>query len=234
MSDDTDGVAACVAVSCCCMSSIGLPLMFFLIPLYTNPHNPAFSVQKFYVPAFNKTANNSTSSTIAFNIKLQNQNTAIGLYYDHSVNLTIAYTSKQTNDEFIWQYSVPKFYQGNAQSRRLVDEIQMVGENVAVWNQTVVAENAWTPRSRAMMTRLEPLQLFRVDIATKVRFKLVGNHGKLLVVSALVPVNPNSGELYTKHGIMTSVASRIGWSSGGQVVVLLVSTVISIIFVYDL
>ncbi|KAI3747280.1 hypothetical protein L6452_09734 [Arctium lappa] len=230
MSDDMECPELCVAVSCCGIFSIGLPLMFILIPLYTNPHNPAFSIEEFYVPAFNKTANNSTTNAIAFNIKLQNQNTAIGLYYDHSVNLTIAYTSKQTNEKFIWQYSVPKFYQGNAQSRRLVDEIQMVGENVAGWNQTVVAENAWTPRSRSMMTQLEPLQLFKVDIVTKVRFKLIGNHGKALVVSALVPVNPNSGKLFTKDRIMTSVASGIRWS-GGHVMVLVVSTVISIIFV---
>lgn len=96
-----------------------------LVKLYVNPHDPAISIEEFYVEAFNKTANNATSNSISFNIKLQNKNTGVGLYYIDPVNVTFSYTSTQTKQTFIWQYSAPKFYQGNAQSRRLIDEIQI-------------------------------------------------------------------------------------------------------------
>ncbi|KAJ9549915.1 hypothetical protein OSB04_022458 [Centaurea solstitialis] len=211
-----------------CMVTPLLILLVVMLVLYVNPKNPEFSVEKFYVSAFNKTSSNATTNTISFDIKLRNQNKAIGLYYDDPVNLTFSFTPRETNAQIIWKYSVPKFYQGNAQSRRLRDVIQPLGAHeISVFNRTAVAEHASVLPTGAITTGLEPLLYFKVDFVTKVRFKLIGkHHAKEVVVSADVPIGVNTGEKFAKRGIQASEGSRI---IGGQVAVMVVLAAINFI-----
>ncbi|KAI3727494.1 hypothetical protein L6452_16110 [Arctium lappa] len=213
-----------------CMVTPLLIVLVVMLVLYVNPKNPEFSVEKFYVSAFNKTSSNATTNTISFDIKLRNQNKAIGLYYDDPVNLTFSFIPRETNNQIIWKYSVPKFYQGNAQSRRLRDVIQpLEAPEISVFNETVVVEHASVLPSGAITTGLEPLLYFKVDFVTKVRFKLIGkHHAKELVVSADVPIGANTGEKYAKRGIQASAASGIGWGAA-KVAAMVVLTSINFI-----
>lgn len=204
-----------------------------MLVLYVNPKNPEFSVEEFYVSAFNKTLSNATGNTISFNIKLRNQNSAIGLYYDDPVNVTFSYIPRESNNEIIWKYSVPKFYQGNAQSRRLIDEIKPLGAlETPVFNQTVLAlaEHSTILPYGAITTGLEPLLYFKVDIVTKVRFRLIGKpHAKDFALSASVPIGANTGEKFAKRGIQASSASGIS-CSGAEAAVMVVLTAVNLIF----
>ncbi|KAK1438720.1 hypothetical protein QVD17_04530 [Tagetes erecta] len=214
----------------CCVTPLIIVLVVMLV-LYVNPKNPEFSVEQFYVSAFNKTASNATSSTISFDIKLRNQNAAIGLYYDDYVNVTFSFIPRETNDKIIWKYSVPKFYQGNAQSRRLIDVIKPIGApDTPVFNQTVVAAHSSVLPLGAMDTGLESLLYFRVDFVTKVRFKLIGkHHAKEFGLSANVPIGATTGEKFEKRGVQAGAASGIGWGRT-QSAMMAVLTAISLLF----
>ncbi|KAD3641207.1 hypothetical protein R6Q59_003831 [Mikania micrantha] len=214
-----------------CLVTPMIIVLIVMLVLYVNPKNPEFSVEQFYVSAFNQTYSNSTSSTISFDIKLRNQNAAIGLYYDGPVNITFSFIPRETNNKVIWKYSVPKFYQGNAQSRRLRDVIMPLGPpDVPVFNQTVVAEHSSVLPAGVMMTGLEPLVYFRVDFVTKVRFKLIGkHHAKDFALSADVPIGATTGEKFAKRGIQAGAGSRMGWGRSKSVV-MVVLTAISLIF----
>ncbi|XP_024993049.1 protein NDR1-like [Cynara cardunculus var. scolymus] len=177
-----------------------VPLLVVLLVLYVNPENPSFKVEKFYVPAFDKTSNADPSDTIFFNIKLQNRNKAIGLFHDDPLNLTISYTPIKTDHKFTWQYSVPKFYQGNHHSRRLIDVVQMPAVDGFTWNQTVVADQVGI--QPIMNMGFEPVVFFKVDIESKVRFKLIGrSRGKEAVMSVQVPVHSNTGAMFDEEGM---------------------------------
>ncbi|KAI3747282.1 hypothetical protein L6452_09736 [Arctium lappa] len=188
------------------------PLLVVLLVLYVNPENPSFSVEKFYVPAFDTTSNVDPIDTIFFDIKLQNRNKAIGLFHGDPLNVTISYTPIKTDHKFTWQYSVPKFYQGNHHSRRLIDVIQMAGVDGSVWNQTVVADQV---RIQPMKMGFEPVVFFKVDIMSKVRFKLIGrNHGKEVVMSVQVPVHSNTGAMFDEKGMKEEEEEDNGGSLG--------------------
>nr|GEU78705.1 protein NDR1-like [Tanacetum cinerariifolium] len=127
--------------------------------------------------------------------------------------------------------SVPKFYQGNAQSRRLIDVIAPLGSpDMPVFNQTAVIEHSSFLPSDAISTGLEPLVYFKVDFVTKVRFKLIGKpHAKDFTLSAEVPIGANTGQKFAKRGIQASAAPGNGWGRT-QAAVMVVLTTISLIF----
>ncbi|KAF5755312.1 hypothetical protein HanXRQr2_Chr17g0801391 [Helianthus annuus] len=215
-----------------CVVTPALIVLVVLLVLYVNPKYPEFSVEEFYVPAFNKTSSNTTSSTISFNVKLRNQNAAIGLYYDGPVNVTFSFIPRETKNKVVWEYSVPKFYQGNAQSRRLIDVIKPLGaSDTPVFNQTAVAEHSSVLPFGAINTGLEPLVYFRVDFVSKVRFRLIGkHHAKVFALSADVPIGTTTGEKFAKRGIQAGAASRIGWGGAQSAVMVVLLTAINLMF----
>nr|GFA17257.1 protein NDR1-like [Tanacetum cinerariifolium] len=156
----------------------------------------------------------------------------IGLYYDGPVDVTFSYIpSRETNNKTIWKYSEPKFYQGNAQSRRLIDVIAPLGSpGMPVFNQTAVIEHSSFLPSDAISTGLEPLVYFKVDFVTKVRFKLIGKpHAKDFTLSAEVPIGANTGQKFAKRGVQASAAPGNVWGRT-QAAVMVVLTTISLIF----
>ncbi|KAM0058395.1 putative protein NDR1 [Helianthus debilis subsp. tardiflorus] len=228
---DVGGLCEACSDVCSLKCVIPVAVVVIILCLFVNPEYPEVSVEQFYVSAFNKTASNATSSTISFNIKLQNRNSAIGVYYDSPINVTFSFIPRETANRIIWQYSVPKFYQGNAQSRRLRDVITPLGApDTPVFNQTVVAEHSSVLPSGAIATGLESVVYFRVEITTKVRLKLAGKHRRQFALSAKVPIGATTGEKFGYGAIRANAASAIGWGGTQSAVMVVLLTAINFIF----
>ncbi|KAK3021280.1 hypothetical protein RJ639_047271 [Escallonia herrerae] len=171
---------------CCgsCFSLISLAISITLSYwLFKTPSKPSCSIHAFYVPALNHTSNSATATntTIYFDLKLENRNQLKGVYYD-PITLTIYYVPNVTSVP-IASYTVPEFYQGLRKTTHRRELADTRGADFrTVSNGSVVA--------------------FRVDLATKLRFKTwwwkTGR--KNLAVRALVEVN-DRGEKAEKKGI---------------------------------
>ncbi|KAL7218069.1 hypothetical protein ACSBR2_011357 [Camellia fascicularis] len=175
--------SGCASCCRCCFSFIltsGLTALFMWLSLRTT--NPICSIQYFYVPALNKTSNSQNNTTIYFDLKLDNPNKDKGIYYD-TLNLTLYYPPNKTFP--IANQSFSSFYQGHHKNAHRTETVATRG---VPWKKVVAAENLST--------------VFRVDLVTAVRFKILAWKTKKhrLVVGADVEVN-DSGEKVYKKGI---------------------------------
>ncbi|XAR56649.1 hypothetical protein NMG60_11037211 [Bertholletia excelsa] len=182
MSDSGSG--GCCRCCCSFILTSGLTALFMWLSLRTK--NPVCSIQKFYVPRLNQTAGNATASnnTIYFDLKLDNENKDKGVYYE-PLNLTLYYGSNRSFP--VANQTFPGFYQGHDHSAR---RRQLVDTHALPW--AAALQNV-SDGSRAV---------FRVDLATTIRFKILlwktKKHG--LRVSGDVEVD-GSGEKVKKKGI---------------------------------
>ncbi|XP_074348826.1 protein NDR1-like [Apium graveolens] len=166
---------SCCNFCCTFIFTSGLTALFLWLSLRAS--NPTCSIQRFDVPALNKTANSTSNHTIYFDLKLDNQNKDKGIYYD-TLNLTFSYGVNKSQP--IGNFTVHSFYQGHRKSthrKTLVDLYNVSFEAVSV-------------------------SKFRVDLETAVRFKIMGFKTKRhkIVVWAQVDVN-ESGQKANKKGI---------------------------------
>uniref|UniRef100_A0A5B6YRC5 Late embryogenesis abundant protein LEA-2 subgroup domain-containing protein n=1 Tax=Davidia involucrata TaxID=16924 RepID=A0A5B6YRC5_DAVIN len=187
---DADGGGGCCR---CCFSFIltsGLTALFMWLSLRTS--NPVCSIQDFYVPALDKTANSTTNTTISFDLKLDNENKDKGIYYD-ALNLTLYYGPNQSHPNPIGNATFIAFYQGHKKNTHRKKSVETYG--VVPWE---AASNGTA--------------VFRVDLATAVRFKIIAWKTKKhkLVVGAQVEVN-SFGKKVMKKGIrLKSGAPELG------------------------
>ncbi|KAF8410684.1 hypothetical protein HHK36_003217 [Tetracentron sinense] len=162
----------------CCVSfifSLGLTCLFVWLSL--RPSKPSCSVNKFYVPALNKTSNDSQNTTIYFEIKLANGNKDKGIYYD-DLHISLSYFENQSM--LLGNATIPKFYQGHKKK--------------AEKNSNV----SWKPPSKADSNEA----VFRVDLETAVRYKIMAWQTKrhTIRVSGNVTVN-GQGTKSSKKGV---------------------------------
>ncbi|KAL5538667.1 hypothetical protein UlMin_044329 [Ulmus minor] len=181
----------------CCFSfifTLGLTALFMWLSLRAS--KPTCSIQEFYLPALNKTLNSQKNTSLILTLKLDNGNKDKGIYYD-AINLTLSYEPNRTFP--INATTIPEFYQGHKKkaTRRVL--IQPEGLN-------------WTAVRAAISTN--KTAIFRLDLATKVRFKIMGwktkRHG--LVVGQNVEVNDLGTKVKAK-GIKLSGGTRVGASA---------------------
>lgn len=170
---------SCCNFCCIFIFTSGLTALFLWLSLRAS--NPTCSIQRFDVPALNKTANTTSNHTIYFDLKLDNQNKDKGIYYD-TLNLTFYYGANKSQP--IGNFTVHSFYQGhrkNTHRKNLVDLYNVSFETASV---------------------LDSVSKFRVDLKTAVRFKIMGFKTKRhkMVVGAQVEVN-DSGQKAKKKGI---------------------------------
>lgn len=148
----------------CCFSfilTLGLTSLFMWLSLRTS--NPVLSIQDIYIPTLNKTLTNSPtittniSSSIYIDIKLDNENKDKGIYYDQ-LNITLRYftNDSKTNDKLsipISNYTISGFHQGHNKHTRRKSWVET--------NGTVLDNDG------------NGFVVFRVDLSTKVRFKIL-------------------------------------------------------------
>lgn len=157
--------------------------------------NPTCSVEFFYVPALNRTLNSPGNTTVYLNLRLNNGNKDKGIFYDN-VNLTVYYVhnisvpegKKLINDTFI-----PAFYQGHKKKATKPANVS-------------AAALDWA------LVRANKTALFRVDLATAVRFKIMAWKTKRhrLVVGADLEVDESGTKVKPKKGAKLSGARKNG------------------------
>ncbi|XP_021899273.1 protein NDR1-like isoform X2 [Carica papaya] len=137
---------------CCCsfILTLGLTALFMWLSLRTS--NPSCSIQYFYLPGLNKTLNSTRNHTLYFMVRLDNTNKDKGVFYD-SVNLT--FFDFPNRSHVIGNYTIPKFRQGHKKKAEKNGNVET--------NWRAVSRAVW-PNSTAV---------FRVDLATQVRFKII-------------------------------------------------------------
>ncbi|PIN02500.1 hypothetical protein CDL12_24984 [Handroanthus impetiginosus] len=180
------GAATCCK---CCTSFIitsGVTALFMWLSLRTE--KPTCSIQDFYVPALNRTANsnaNRNNHTIYFDLKLDNKMKDKGVNYAN-INLTFFYSQNDSRLP-VANYTVPGFYQGHGKKAR---RRELVVASGLPW---AAALDALSNGSAVN---------FGVDLATRVKFKILFWYTKRhsLIVAADVEVN-KSGRKVNKKGI---------------------------------
>lgn len=137
------------------------------------PSPPKCSIEYFYVPALKKSLDSQLNTTINFMVRLDNPNKDKGIYYD-DVYLSLSSSYTATNSSaLVANYTVPRFYQGHKKKAKK-------------WGQTLPLNN----QTLSQTVLPSGLAVFRVDLKTKVRFKIVFFKTNFRVeVSADVEVN---------------------------------------------
>lgn len=179
----------------CCLSfivTLGLTALFLWLTF--RPYMPTCSIEKFYLPALNRSLDSPANVTIFMDLRLKNGNREKGIKYD-PINVTVSYFNHSGHS--VWQGRIPGFYQGH--------------QKKATKNVTVVTAGVnWTD----VAARNESA-VFGVDLQTQVRSKIIFWKTKRhkLAVTADVTVN-NSGAKNVTHGIkLKSDAVEIGINS---------------------
>ncbi|WKA12399.1 hypothetical protein VitviT2T_029784 [Vitis vinifera] len=195
---------------CCCsfIFTLGLTALFMWLSLRTS--NPTCSIQYFYAPSLNRTLN-TTNSSLYFDLKLDNGNKDKGIYYD-PINLTFYYGF--TPNFSVGNLTVPAFYQGhkkNARRRMLVQTPSVP------WPEARTNGTVW----------------FRMDLQTKVRFKILfwNTKREKISVSAPVEVNATDGKKIHKKGIKLKSGAPERWRNRAPVGLLgILATGILVVF----
>ncbi|XP_010240945.1 PREDICTED: protein NDR1-like [Nelumbo nucifera] len=184
------------STGCCrwCTSfifTLGLTALFLWLSLRAS--KPSCSVQSFYVPALNLTANDPRNATVAIHLRLSNGNKDKGIYYD-DVRIALYYNAVN-GTVAVGNTSIPAFYQGHNKKATKQGTVKTEG---VPWNnaQKNVSANGEVE--------------FRVDLATAVRFKIVWWKTKRhrMNISGRVQVNRDGKKTYNKN-IKLSGASEL-------------------------
>ncbi|KAF8414083.1 hypothetical protein HHK36_002082 [Tetracentron sinense] len=150
------------STSCCrfCTSTIltlGLISLFMWLSL--RPKEPTYSIEDFYVPALNKTLNSTRNTTISIHLKLSNGNKNSGIYYD-ALNISLFYGRNRS--VAVGNFSINGFYQGHKKNAHRIENVKTEG---------VPWESALKELSNATV-------IFRLDLATAVRYKIMASKTK--------------------------------------------------------
>ncbi|XP_062169277.1 protein NDR1-like [Alnus glutinosa] len=170
---------------CCLRLMISIGVLSLVVWLTLRADKPKCSIQYFYLPALNKTLNTPTNSTLYFLLRLDNGNKDKGIYYD-ALNLTFHDNPNRSLSHLIGSHTIPGFYQGHQKKAKKGGDVQV--------NTTLVSRSGF-PNGPA---------IFRVDLATAVRFKNIfwkwKTKRRQFVVAANVEVN-DQGTKVNKKGI---------------------------------
>ncbi|KAK6934391.1 hypothetical protein RJ641_034546 [Dillenia turbinata] len=177
---------------CCCtfLVTLGLTALFLWLSLKTS--NPSCSIQSFYIPALKKSLDSSNTS-INYLLQLKNENKDKGVYYDA---LDLSFYYGKNRDNFIKNVSLPGFYQGHGNKAKRYESMANSGNFVKKANEDIPSPGK---------------AVFRVDLVTAVRFKIVFFKTKRhhIAVHADVEVD-DSGQMVKKKGVkFTSGASKL-------------------------
>ncbi|GMI85287.1 non race-specific disease resistance 1 [Hibiscus trionum] len=177
---------------CCgCIFSLGLSAVFLWLWIHTS--NPKCSIQTLSLPSLNIASNLTTDPTLSLTLRLVNPNQLKGIQYD-PLNVTVYDFPNKSN--VIGNILLPGFYQGHRK------KASKLGQGIA--NMTValraVSDNG--------------TGVFRVDMATAVKFKTLLQYSKRhrIRVEADVVVNASGVKVDPKGIRLRSMAPKMGSS----------------------
>lgn len=193
---DNSGEGGCCRCLCSFILTTGLTALFLWLSLRGS--NPKCSIQDFYVPALNLSANStvrSSNHSIYFDLKLDNGMKDKGVRYD-DINLTFYYSPNHTNYNNlpIGNYTINRFYQGHGKDTHRKALVETRGVPWANASETVSSNGT---------------VVFRLDLSTKVRYKILFWYTKKhkFTVGANVDVNATGQKVNSKKGIRLKSAA---------------------------
>ncbi|KAK4752477.1 hypothetical protein SAY87_021275 [Trapa incisa] len=181
---------------CCFSFIVTLCLTALFMWLAYRTDKPTCSIEKFYLPALNRSLVSPDNVTIFMDLRLKNNNKETGVNYD-PINVTVG-SFNDSSGHSVWQGTIPGFYQGH--QKKATKKVSVAAVRVNLTDVVATNESA----------------VFRVDLQTQVRFKIMFWRTKRhrLAVRANVTVN-ELGAKNTKKGIkLKSDAVQIGIEHG--------------------
>ncbi|KAL4585475.1 hypothetical protein LXL04_010096 [Taraxacum kok-saghyz] len=131
-------------------------LITFILWLSLRPHRPRFHIREFSVPALAQ-ENGFAAVSATFNVTVRNANLNIGIYYD-TMHLTLYYQNNLNIGELPL---LNPFYQSPKNTTALIGTLS---------GSTFQVDEARWAQFRA--DRMRGVVVFRMDIATSIRFKV--------------------------------------------------------------
>ncbi|XP_023729911.2 uncharacterized protein LOC111877626 [Lactuca sativa] len=152
-----------------------------LVALFASPSSPSFSVNLFHNQTLNLTRANGNSPTnfaIHFDLKLKNENKAIGLHYPDQINITFSYFPNVSTLAILADYKLDSFYQGNGKTKRVRDMVETNGFPTVLEGTNMI--------------------VFRVDLVGSFRYKKVGTKRHKVELGCLVGVDSTTSNKMQK------------------------------------
>ncbi|XP_022753945.1 protein NDR1-like [Durio zibethinus] len=187
----TDSDGGCCRCCCSFIFTLGLTALFMWLNLRTS--NPKCSIQTFYLsmPSLNETLNLTVDRTLNLTLRLDNPNKDKGIKYD-TLNVTVYDFPNKSH--VLGNILVPGFYQGH--KKKATKPVQGTA------NTTVALQVVYENR----------MGVFRVDMATAVKFKIMFWYTKKhkISVGADVVVNSSGFKVEPKGIRLKSMAPKMG------------------------
>ncbi|CAI9290727.1 unnamed protein product [Lactuca saligna] len=154
-----------------------------------------------YLDNFNVVSNSLTNNaTIYLDLRIENENSLIGIYYEDPLNLTITYlppTKSSGSNVTIGQCVIRGFYQGSEE----VKQIQL---------SVVVQDLFSTTEQRRRLGSAKVID-FVVDLEANIKFMLFENTKSHLMIRSGVEVNDNTGTSVLKTIQMKYASGSNKW-----------------------
>ncbi|XP_037492481.1 protein NDR1 [Jatropha curcas] len=198
----SDLCGPCCRCFCSFTFTLGLTALFMWLSL--RPSKPKCFLQQIYIPTLNQTLN----TTLFFELKLENTNKDKGVYYD-PVNVTFFDSPNRTH--LIGNFTIPKFYQGHKKKAMKPGQI----------NDTRL------DRKAVLRAVSNGLAVFRVDISTSVRYKILAFATKRHRISVGAYVNISDQGTQVNYNPkkpirLSSSVDKIGSSRFGKIGIFLI------------
>lgn len=168
---------------CCCrfVFTLGLTCLFMWLSLRTS--DPKCYLDRFYLPALNKSLDSPDNTTLYFALRLDNPNDDKGIFYD---DLNVTFYDAPNKSHVIGTSVIPRFYQGHGKKAKK-------SGNVTI-NKTVNGS-----------------AVFAVDLATAVRFKILAwktKRGRIKVGADVRVNDQGEKEFKKKIGLKSEAATK--------------------------
>ncbi|GJV37635.1 hypothetical protein Tco_1410112 [Tanacetum coccineum] len=154
-----------------CASCILFGFMIVMIVLFDSPSSPTFSINLFDNQAMNMTRPNDSPAnfTIHFDLKLKNENVAVGLHYPGPITISFSYFPNVSMMVPLAEYKLDSFYQGNGKTKHVRDFVETNIYPTVLEGTDMIA--------------------FRVDTVATYRYKKVGRRRHRVEWGCVVGIN---------------------------------------------
>ncbi|CAI9290723.1 unnamed protein product [Lactuca saligna] len=181
-----------------------LPIGVWILVLFLSRDRPTISVADLYVSSLNQTSTSLTNTTtISIDLKFQNENLGVGIYYEDPLNLTITYIPQNITN-FI---TIQGFYQGNGK----INHIQASTVVQDIFSN--VEQHRKLGEKQVSLFGAGKVIDFMVDLEAKIKFKSIENKKSNLMVRSAVEVNGNTGTSVLKTIEMKYASGSNNWGA---------------------
>lgn len=179
-------------------------ISYYFTVLFLSRDRPTISVSDLYVSSLNQTSTSLTNTTtIYIDLKFQNENLGVGIYYEDPLNLTITYIPQNITN-FI---TIQGFYQGNGKINHIQAStvVQDIFANVE--------QHRKLGEKQVSLFGAGKVIDFMVDLEAKIKFKSIENKKSNLMVRSAVEVNGNTGTSVLKTIQMKYASGSNNWGA---------------------